>query len=101
MKRRVFQCLRDLRWSVEKQKILTFNKTSGEQTVFAQPHGVVPQNRILTISGRSVHNDSDLERSFWDNKAGDQVKLHIGRSNVSMDVVLTLVAAQTVADQKD
>jgi serine protease Do len=58
-------------------------------------------DRILTVGGRSVHNDFDLERSFWDNKAGDQVKLHIVRNKVPMDVVLTLVAAQAAADQKD
>jgi serine protease Do len=58
-------------------------------------------DRILAVGDRKVHNGFDLERSFWDNKAGDQVKMHIVRNNEPMDVTITLVAANATPAVKD
>jgi len=56
---------------------------------------------IVSIGGRAVRNRFDLERAFWDNKAGDAVKVHIERNGEPMDVVLTLAAAPADSAVKD
>jgi serine protease Do len=58
-------------------------------------------DRIFSVGDRKVHNGFDLERSFWDNKAGDQVKMHIVRNNEPMDVTITLAAADATPAVKD
>lgn len=50
-------------------------------------------DRIITVNDRPVHNMFDLERSVWDNNAGDEVKVHLIRDNQPMDVVIKLAAA--------
>lgn len=56
---------------------------------------------IVSINGRPIRNRFDLERAFWDNKAGDAVKMHIERNGVPMDVTLTLAAAPADSQVKD
>lgn len=58
-------------------------------------------DRIVKVSGRPVNNVFDLERSVWDNKAGDTVKVDIVRDGKFMNVSMTLAAAPAPSDVKD
>ncbi len=57
-------------------------------------------DRILKVGDRSIRNGFDLERAFWSNKAGDQVKITVLRDGERMEVALT-VADATKTDAKD
>jgi S1-C subfamily serine protease len=58
-------------------------------------------DRIITVNDRPVHNMFDLERSVWDNNAGDEVKVHVIRDGQPVDVVIKLGAVPANSELKD
>jgi len=70
------------------------DQTVAEQTPAATA-GVQRGDQIVRVADRTVVNQFDIERAFWDRHPGDKIALTVIRDGKELNLRLPLTAAST------